>query len=794
MICSPKGFSEAAPEAKAQERTLTGPGACDPLGPGTGIRLGLVRLCCHLLCARVEESEATERERQGHPAARPVPTVPQKKTPAHPDTIHLGKRPGHTVRHGQAIQKAVTMPAPRTPDLAPVALPSPDLQCPRSGAVAEVCLSQEAPSCSHALPSPGPTSEVSDRCDYVFVNGKEMKGKVNVVVTFSYQHLVSPLEMTVWAPRLPLQIEVSDTELNQIKGWRVPIVSNKRPARDSEEEDDEERRGRGCALQFQRACAAGHPGPRLSLNRELPGGVMATPPPGGSAFLSPARDSEEEDDEERRGRGCALQFQRALGRVLTQFVAEAAGPGGQLAHLLGADWQVDITELIGDFMQVEEPRIAKLQRGQILTGQELGMTTIQILSPLSDAILAEKTITVLEEKVTITDLGVQLVTGLSLSLQLSPGSNRAIFATAVAQELLQRPRQEAAISCWVQFSDGSVTPLDIYDGQDFALVATSLDEKVVSVQQDPRLQWPVLAAETEGQGTLVKVEMAISEPCQKSKRKSVLAVGTASVRVKFGQSDANPNNSDIQRTGEASHLENSMGDGSTKLLPEWGSPDSRLQSSSSSVGLREGRGGSTPRPSFPRGRGQGHAQEDSSPPHTVDLADLTRGDTDMEGGSLAQAPKGLSDLEIGMYALLGVFCLAILVFLINCATFALKFRRKQVTLEGQEGLSRAHDWVGLSNRTELLDAQAALSSCPEEQITAIGRGEDPEESKYLLLGTGAPGPSGQLLPPTEVAPADSEGQRAELPTSPTSKRKRVTFTTFTAMAPGTMFQPAAPSC
>lgn len=68
-------------------------------------------------------------------------------------------------------------------------------------------------------------------------------------------------------------------------------------------------------------------------------------------------------------------------------------------------------------------------------------SVLQILSPLSDAILAEKTITVLDEKVTITDLGVQLVTGLSLSLQLSPGSNRAIFATAVAQELLQRPKQ-----------------------------------------------------------------------------------------------------------------------------------------------------------------------------------------------------------------------------------------------------------------------------------------------------------------------------------------------------------------
>lgn len=98
-------------------------------------------------------------------------------------------------------------------------------------------------------------------------------------------------------------------------------------------------------------------------------------------FDRPARDSEEEEDEERRGRGCTLQYQHATVRVLTQFVAEAASPGGHLAYLLGSDWQVDITELISDFMQVEEPRIARLQGGLVLTGQELGMTTIQVGRP-----------------------------------------------------------------------------------------------------------------------------------------------------------------------------------------------------------------------------------------------------------------------------------------------------------------------------------------------------------------------------------------------------------------------------
>lgn len=70
--------------------------------------------------------------------------------------------------------------------------------------------------------------QVSDRCDYVFVNGKETKGKVKMTVNFTYSYMSAQLELNVWIPRLPLQIEVSDTELNQIKSWRVPIVNSKR--------------------------------------------------------------------------------------------------------------------------------------------------------------------------------------------------------------------------------------------------------------------------------------------------------------------------------------------------------------------------------------------------------------------------------------------------------------------------------------------------------------------------------------------------------------------------------------
>lgn len=68
--------------------------------------------------------------------------------------------------------------------------------------------------------------QVSDRCDYIYVNGKEMKGQVQMLVNFTYSFATAQLEMNVWIPRLPLHIEVSDTELSPIKGWRIPTIPN----------------------------------------------------------------------------------------------------------------------------------------------------------------------------------------------------------------------------------------------------------------------------------------------------------------------------------------------------------------------------------------------------------------------------------------------------------------------------------------------------------------------------------------------------------------------------------------
>uniref|UniRef100_A0A3Q3DGG2 Transmembrane protein 132C n=1 Tax=Hippocampus comes TaxID=109280 RepID=A0A3Q3DGG2_HIPCM len=509
--------------------------------------------------------------------------------------------------------------------------------------------------------------KVSERCDYVFVNGKEMKGKVKMAVNFTYAYLSAQLELNVWIPRLPLQIEVSDTELSQIKGWRVPIMRR--------------------------------------------------------------RKSDAEEEQYRRGRGCTLQYQHAMVRVLTHFVAESADPRSQTSYMLGTDWQADITELVGEFLKVENPQIAQLLDKRILMGRDVGMTTIQVLSPLSDSILAERTVTVLDDKVTIAELGVQLVTGYARGLADKRMCPVNIFGTRSLLRLeMEHGTQEALISAWLQFSDGSVAPLDLYNSDFFSLTATSLDEDVVTVQQNPSWKWPVIVTEAEGQGLLVKVEMTVCEICQKFKRRSVLATGNCHVKVKFGYSDSSRGGSNDYGT-DGEEMEN-------------------------------------------RGR----------PPSPDRIgAIMRRPDGDKlpgDGNELIRTARGLTDLEIGMYALLGVFCLAILVFLINCISYTLKYRHKELSIEGQENMNHAHDWVWLGNEVELLESEISLSPQQEEQTSMIDSSSGLEEGSHLLNGGSA-----QKNIQSQVHRAADTGclAREGKGESPTTKRKRVQFTTFTTM-------------
>lgn len=339
--------------------------------------------------------------------------------------------------------------------------------------------------------------------------------------------------------------------------------------------------------------------------------------------------------------------------------------------------------------------------------------------------------------------------------------------------------QEALISAWLQFSDGSVAPLDLYNPEFFVLTATSLDKEVVTVKQHPSWKWPVIVTEAEGQGLLVRVEMTVCEVCQKFKRRSILAAGNCNVRVKFGQGDSSrggssdygPDGDDMENRGRLSPSQDRTG----LDTHYFGSSISDMEDGVS-------RRATTTRSAIMRRPNGDKLSDDGSQNMPIDFADFPA-QVDLPRGrnmddDLIQTARGLTDLEIGMYALLGVFCLAILVFLINCISYTLKYRHKELSIEGQENMNHAHDWVWLGNEAELLESQVSLSPQQEEQTSMMDSSSGIEEGSHLLNGGSAQkNVQGQVhrAADTGCVAKDSKGD------SPTTKRKRVKFTTFTTI-------------
>ncbi|XP_024909814.1 transmembrane protein 132C-like, partial [Cynoglossus semilaevis] len=97
-------------------------------------------------------------------------------------------------------------------------------------------------------------------------------------------------------------------------------------------------------------------------------------------------------------------------------------------------------------------------------------------------------------------------------------------------------------------SDGSQTPLDVYDPASYRLTGTSSDPAVLAVRGSP----PVVAAAAEGEGggAVVRLEMSICEACQKSKRRTTVAVGNGGLRVEFQRSGSDGDDAGDAVVGE----------------------------------------------------------------------------------------------------------------------------------------------------------------------------------------------------------------------------------------------------
>ncbi|XP_054419619.1 transmembrane protein 132A isoform X2 [Pteronotus mesoamericanus] len=524
--------------------------------------------------------------------------------------------------------------------------------------------------------------QVSEACDAVFVSGKESRGARGVRVDFWWRQLRASLRLTVWAPLLPLRIELTDTTLEQVRGWRVP--------------------GPAEGPQEPQAAAAG-------------------------------------EEAEPRARGCRLQYQRAGVRFLVPFAAHPLDGSRHLTHLLGPDWLLDVSHLVAPHAHVQDPRVASLEDGHILVGREPGVTSIEVRSPLSDSILGEQAVAVTDDKVSVLELRVQPVMGISLVLSRGTAHPGEVTATCWAQSALPAPKQEVALSLWLSFSDHTLAPAELYDRRDLGLSVSAEEPSAVLPAEERGAQLRVVVSGAGAEGLPLHVSLHPPEPCRRGRHRVPLASGTSWLGLPPAPTPAPALPSSPARDSPATEA----------------SPGGEGQAAGS-VGDRGG----------VRGKFEPAEQEAGKE------EEAEAGEEEGEEEEMVPAPQRVTDLQLGMYALLGIFCLAILIFLVNGVVFVLRYQRKEPPDSATDPASpQPHNWVWLGTDQEELSRQLDRQSpgplkgergCPCES----GGGETPAPAP-------AQAPAGGTTCSSSTLARKEAGGR----------RKRVEFVTFAPAPP-----------
>ncbi|XP_019619270.1 PREDICTED: transmembrane protein 132E-like [Branchiostoma belcheri] len=590
----------------------------------------------------------------------------------------------------------------------------------------------------------------------VYLDGTEMRGSQHATIIVSYADVFTELNFTVWMPELPLTVELSDTRLSQIKGWKVALASDNNYNRQS--------RSAAAKLNFD---------PRQLLREEV---------------------SPDSATEGKARAACRLRYQHATVQVFTRFYTPENDLAGENRFLLG-DRYLQITELVSSFIRVADESIASL-KGTTVNAKVPGTTEIQVISPLNGRLMGAQELMVADDKVTIKGVKAIVVAGITMSLSAEPSSGGKIFsATTTAQQTMTGQYQRGVLDVSVSFSDGSAFWLREIEDNEYSIKVSSLNPRVVALSPSKTHTIPRVIATGHGKGDLLEVELRIPEGCMRRKRGSELAFTRTEINVNLTSSIPKLESSNPPTEEDEVNAENRPND-IKKTKPE-------LTVDSNILRVEFGEEKEDPSEEYVY-----EETEDMLPTSTeeevqndmiIDTIQDRRKEENiiipldnLDFGNLpgsskkavdetvsveseesyqdyVEQPRKLSDLEIGMYALLGVFCLAIMVFLVNCILFAARYKQKRIPNGSDESLTHAHDWVWLGKAGEgPAPASNTVSTQGSEEPSQTGSVENVNEEE-----------TEEALPAPPIIAAD-ENENKETETPEEDTMPAVNFTTFAA--------------
>ncbi|CAG7825274.1 unnamed protein product [Allacma fusca] len=561
----------------------------------------------------------------------------------------------------------------------------------RAGQVADVTLQASCKSLDESV------LKVSSSCTSVYVDGSEIRGSTNATIGIKYGTYEGTAQFIVWMPEFPLDIQLSDSKLSQIKGWRVP-----NGLRDSSGKRDAALFGKGLPMQDD------------TFDNSINDPSHNLGPTSGDSDAEVHQtwdepeheqvedvDTDELDLEDKFH--CRPRYQHSRIDVYGRFLAQDHD-SGRTSYFISRKSYLKVTDLVTDYLRVSDTQIATI-KGPTYTIQGVGpgRTEVQVVSPVTGRVLGAKEVRVVNDRVFIASMKVQVSSGVQLSLFPDTDSENEFVAETAITSKLSAKYQEALLDIKLRFSDNSWIRLDEIDREQYVLAVDSLDPTVVELPQIQNSKYPRILAVSEGGGPIMRVSLELSDQCHRQ-NSPPLAISVAQVEVNFTTSTSR---------SEFTQNDSNLGLGSSKhsfRKPSRGSKDRLFNGMTN--------GGSVKKDGLKGGSSGGGAnqnditgmplRDDSSkasmPTHNYGL-NLNVGFGPDKGWTMAAQN---TPLQIAIYVLLGVFSVAILVFVASCVVYASRVKKREFSPVDAIGMgmkmehggrsgatTNAHDWVWL---------------------------------------------------------------------------------------------------
>ncbi|KAL1450920.1 hypothetical protein WDU94_003231 [Cyamophila willieti] len=502
--------------------------------------------------------------------------------------------------------------------------------------------------------------KVSSSCSSVYVDGTEMRGSSNASILVRYDSYSGLAQFTIWMPEFPLDIQVGDTKLSQIKGWKIAA---------SDEIHYSNKFSKRSVLSTVNT-AAGSAGPHTGGNSNTGAGADSIAP------VVNLDDMITEDNDLNNGQSssggspssqCRYKYQQTQVQVYARFVAPDHDTG-RTRYLVSRRTSLRITDLVSGSMRPADPRIAYLHNN-IVFGRSAGRTELQVLSPISGRVIGVRELRVTNDKVTPTSLSVNIVSGLQLNIEPdSSGVENGYVASTSVTRRLTAQYQEGLLDIELAFSDNTRTSLRDIPSSDYLLVVDSLNPQVVAfAPMRAGSKHPRVIAVGEGRGDLLRVAFLQPDACRPGgvlKKSTPLVMSSVKVDIDFdtlnGASDSLGGPSGSGSGGQKSDFVQNDGSAGNRgaagnaAVKDFLAPD--LRDILIGVPLKD-----TDSNDQPSVTAQRHSH------HTLSINNLL-------GPHHPHHNANLAPLEIGMYVLLTSFCIAIIIFVLSCVMYASKFK------------------------------------------------------------------------------------------------------------------------